>query len=104
MVTSTVFYHEVFTVTGDDRLTTYTEIEHRVSSAILSIAARTMVVALILEGLRMIADIFIKRRRARERAEADREWLAWLKRKETAEKEDREFNELPPVGTVKQAS
>ena len=96
-----MFYDEVFVVTGDDWITTYKQIEHNVSAAILAIVARTMVILIIVEGLRIvIAEVFQKRRRARDRAEgeaaANMRWAAWLKRKEEAEQAGKPFHEPPP--------
>ncbi len=104
LVTLFVTYQEIVTFNGDDRITTYLEIERRVSSTILTIAARSMVLMLILEVIRMIAEKYLRRRFAEGQEEANRKWLAWLKRKEEAEKAGRDFDEPPPVEEIKSAS
>ena len=63
-----------------------------------------MVLMLILEVIRMIAEKYLKRRFAEGQAEANRKWLAWLKQKEEAEKAGIDFDEPPPVEETKSAS
>ncbi len=104
LVTLFVTYQETVTFNGDDRITTYLEIERRVSSAILAIAGQSMVLVLILEVIRMIAERYLKRRYSEGQAEANRKWVDWLKQKEAAEREGREFDEPPPSEEAKPAS
>ena len=50
----------------------------------------------------MVADVFREQRRERARKRGREEerarWLAWLERREAAEREDRSFDEPPPGG------
>ena len=50
----------------------------------------------------MVVDVFREQRRERARKRGREEerarWLAWLERREAAEREDRPFDEPPPGG------
>ena len=82
-------------------IASYMDIGVRVSSVILSIVAWSMMVILILEVIRVIAERYLRRRFAEGRvegqAEVHKRWLAWLRRKEEAERKDEPFDEPPPI-------
>ena len=51
---------------------------------------------MIVEGIPMLAERFLKRKYNEGKAEANRAWEEWLKRKEEAEEKGEVFDEPPP--------
>lgn len=112
VVSCTVIWHEIKSVTRDSPYETYIAIYHNISPSVIAITAQTLVIILALEGLRMLAERYLKRRYTEGRAEGKAEGKAegeetahnlyppeiraWNRRRLEAEARGENFNEPPP--------
>ena len=112
IVSCTVIWHEIKSVSQDSPYETYTAIYHNISPSVIAITAQTLVIILALEGLRMLAERYLKKRYAEGKAEGRAEGEAegekaahslyppeireWNRRRLEAEAKGEDFNEPPP--------
>ena len=116
IVSFTVIWHEIKSVTHDSPYETYIAIYHNISPSVIAITAQTLVVILALEGFRMLAERYLKKRYAEGRAKGEAEGRAegraegeevahslyppeireWNRRRIEAEVRGEDFNEPPP--------
>ena len=100
-----VTYHEVRTVTADGVGETFIAIGRGFAPFVIISLAGSL---LLLESVAMLAERYLRQRyregkaegrvegKAEGKAEANKAWEDWNRRREEAERENREFNEPPP--------
>ena len=64
MVSCTVIWHEIKSVTHDSPYETYIAIYHNISPSVIAITAQTLIVILAMEDLIMLAERYLKKRYA----------------------------------------
>ena len=108
IVSCTVKWHEIKSVTHDSPHETYIAIYRSLSPSVIAIAAQTLILILAMEGLRTLAEKYLKKRYAEVRAEAKAEGeesahslyppeiRAWNRLRHHAEERGEDLNEPPP--------
>ena len=105
VVSCTVIWHEIKSATRDSPYETYIAIYHNISPSVIAITAQTLVIILALEGLRMLAERYLKKRYSEGKAEGEEaahslyppEIREWNRRRLEAEEKGEDFNEPPPA-------
>ena len=84
---------EVWGNDGDDFYTTFENIGRSLAPWMILAFGNSL---LLVEGVTMLSERYLKRRYEEGRQEANRKWEEWNKRREEAARNNQDFNEPPP--------
>ena len=105
VLSTVVIWRETRLVAHDSLYQTYLAILHNISPGILTIAAQSITVIMAMEGARVIAEAYLKKRyqdgRTEGRAEGEQvahtAWTVWNNKRLEAEARGERFNDPPPT-------
>ena len=105
VLSAAVIWNETISVADDSLYQTYLAILHNISPGILTIAAQTITAIMAMEGVRVIAEAYLKKRFRDGKAEGMAEgeqmahsaWTVWNEKRLDAEERGEPFDEPPPT-------
>ena len=109
VLSAAVIWNETISAADDPLYQTYLAILHNISPGILTIAAQTITVIMAMEGARVIAEAYLKKRFRDGKAEgiaegmaegeqvAHEAWTVWNEKRLRAEERGEPFDEPPPT-------
>ena len=100
VLSTAVIWRETRSVADDSLYQTYIAILHNISPGVITIAAQAITVIMAMEGARVIAEAYLKKRFRDGKAEGEQmahtAWTVWNNKRLKAEERGERFDEPPP--------